>query len=127
MARRERNVRPGTLTFVMSKRMRVFVLGALGFLLVLVLLAGIAPSPRQSASSPPVAADKATTSDGPRPATTGAGVSIKVPEEQHTVLVGTRTPDGKIIFEHAAGETAAREKVLANSNSPPADRKGAEK
>jgi hypothetical protein len=111
----------------MPRRVRVFVVGALGFLLVLLLLAGIALSLRHADSPQPVLSGNAHTSDRPRSGTTGTGVSMREPEEQHTALVGTRTPDGKIIFEHVAGQTAAREKVLINSNPPPADRKGAEK
>jgi hypothetical protein len=41
----------------------------------------------------------------------GGAIGIAVPEELHTAVVATRTPDGRIVLEHATGPKAAGAKV----------------
>jgi hypothetical protein len=49
----------------------------------------------------------------------GGAVGVTVPEELHTALVATRLPDGRIVFEHAAGPKAAGAKVRKDAAKTP--------
>jgi hypothetical protein len=42
-------------------------------------------------------------------------IGMTVPEELHTSVVATRTPDGRIVLEHASGPKAAQAKTRAGA------------
>jgi hypothetical protein len=46
-------------------------------------------------------------------------VGMVVPEELQTFMVATRTPDGRVVLEHATGPKAAQTKTRAGASKPP--------
>jgi hypothetical protein len=45
-------------------------------------------------------------------------IGMVVPEELQTFMVATRTPDGRIVLEHATGPKAAQTKTRAGASKP---------
>jgi hypothetical protein len=69
--------------------------------------AAVSAAPRRAARTATIQSESAPQEFlGP-----GGAVGVTVPEELHTALVATRLPDGRIVFEHAAGPKAAGAKV----------------